>query len=381
MTRIIISATNPCHLYDLAREWHQLDVLGSYHSGYPGWKLHPPASFPLNTHSWRTIASYGALRLPRSLRPKDETLYHWQDRGFDRAVAINLSKSDGELIHSLPGQALATFQAARRLGLETCLNHASGPLKQQHEIIVAQNARDGLPTPPPPSTSELERRAAESTLADWHCAASSIVRDQLIVDGIPAERIWTAPYGADIKLFHPSGAPRSPGQSIIYAGQITARKGLGILFEAIGQLKAMKGLSLDCYGPDGADAASFHQLAATDSRIRLHGAVSQHALAEHFRQSDLLVLPSWEEAFGLVVPQALNCQLPVVVSDRVGAKDIIRTRENGSIFPAGEANALKEEILWWLNNPEAFHDEPHTWERPARSLLKQMTERKRCIST
>src|SRR5690606_24963497 len=199
--KIAISATNPCHLYDLAKAWHALDALGAYHSGYPGWRLRPPAGFPLRAHSWRTVVTYAALRLSRALRPRDPALFRWQDDGFDRAVAGGLRATDGEVVHALPGQALHTFRAARRLGVETCLNHASGPLARQHAILAAVAAETGGPPPSPPSAVELERRAAETALADWHCVASGVVRDQLIADGVPADRIWLAPYAADSACF------------------------------------------------------------------------------------------------------------------------------------------------------------------------------------
>lgn len=371
--KIAISATNPCHLYDLAKAWHALDALGAYHSGYPDWRLRPPAGFPLRAHSWRTVVTYAALRLPRALRPRDPALFRWQDDGFDRAVARGLRATDGEVVHALPGQALHTFRAARRLGVETCLNHASGPLARQHAILEAVAAETGGPAPTPPSAVELERRAAETALADWHCVASGVVRDQLIADGVPADRIWLAPYAADSACFYPPRSPRPRGRRIVFAGQITARKGLPVLFAALGESAAADAPSLDCYGPSGIDAAPL--IASAPRPARFHGAVSQATLGEVFRNADLLVLPSWEEAFGLVVPQALNCGLPVIVSDRVGAKDLIKPRVNGSVFPAGDPDALAREIAWWLANPDAFVHEVFDWERPARSLLNQMRDR------
>lgn len=371
--KTIISATNPCHLYDLAKALHTLGALGAYHSGYPRWRLHAPDDFPLRVHGWRTVATYAALRLPRRLRPRDIRLFRWQDDGFDRASAKALRRSEGELVHALPGQALHTFQTARRLGIETCLNHASGPLSRQHAILEAVASKVGGPGPRPPCEDELERRAAETLLADWHCAASTVVRTQLIEDGVPADRIWLAPYGADMEKFHPPGSPRRPGRRVVFAGQITARKGLPVLFAALRDLRAFGDLTLDCYGPPGEDAA--HAAATDDPRIRFHGPVSQAELGNRLREADLLVLPSWEEAFGLVVPQALNCGLPVIVSDRVGAKDLIKPRVNGSVFAAGDSAALSREIEWWLGHPDAYVHQLFDWATPARSLLSQMRGR------
>ena len=102
--------------------------------------------------------------------------------------------------------------------------------------------------------------------------------------------------------------------------------------------------------------------------LRFHGSVSQHQLAEAFRTHSVLVLPSLEEGFGLVIPQALNCGLPVIVSDRVGAKDLVRHRENGSIIPVNDPEALRAELDFWADHPVSV-EQKWDWEAPARLLL------------
>jgi glycosyltransferase involved in cell wall biosynthesis len=86
------------------------------------------------------------------------------------------------------------------------------------------------------------------------------------------------------------------------------------------------------------------------------------------RNSSVLVLPSLEEGFGLVVPQALNCGCPSLVSDRVGAKDLIRHHANGSIFPVKDAATLAAELEWWAANPLRVQ-ENFTWTSGARALI------------
>jgi len=68
------------------------------------------------------------------------------------------------------------------------------------------------------------------------------------------------------------------------------------------------------------------------------------------------------------VPQALNCGLPCIVSDRVGAQDLLRPRENGAIFPVGNATALAEELTWWAAYPKRV-TETFGWTEPARRLI------------
>lgn len=67
-------------------------------------------------------------------------------------------------------------------------------------------------------------------------------------------------------------------------------------------------------------------------------------LATIFSDTDVLVAPSiWYETFGFTVLEALSYGIPVIVSDRVGAKDIIG--DGGIIIEAGNVEQLKETII------------------------------------
>lgn len=67
-------------------------------------------------------------------------------------------------------------------------------------------------------------------------------------------------------------------------------------------------------------------------------------LPQVMSEADVLVAPSiCYETFGLTVLEALSYGVPVVVSDHVGAKDIIR--ENGIVVKAGDVGQLKKAIL------------------------------------
>lgn len=66
-------------------------------------------------------------------------------------------------------------------------------------------------------------------------------------------------------------------------------------------------------------------------------------LGEIMKQTDVLVAPSvWYETFGFTVAEALSFGVPVIVSDRLGAKDIIA--DGGIIVQAGNKKELKEAI-------------------------------------
>lgn len=77
------------------------------------------------------------------------------------------------------------------------------------------------------------------------------------------------------------------------------------------------------------------------SRVRFLGFTNQSGLPETYTASDIMVLPSEYEPFGLIVNEAMLCRCPVIVSDRVGARfDLVKEGETGFVFPCGDVDAL-----------------------------------------
>jgi len=273
----------------------------------------------------------------------------------------------------MPGQCLHIFRAARRLGIRTVLNHATGPVREWVRIMEPEYARVGLRLTDvcPYDNAYFTREEEEYALADWHCVASSVVREQLLNLGVDARRIWQVPYGADLDIFHSSGETVSPQFRIVFAGQVGLRKGLRTLLEAL-TIAQRADWRADFYGAVLGEARHDLDVYRGTTPLNFHGPVGQETLANSFRAGSVLVLPSWEEGFGLVVPQALNCGLPAIVSDRVGGKDLVRQRENGSIFATGDAAALASELLWWAGNPQRAR-EKFGWSQPAERLIEFST--------
>lgn len=94
-------------------------------------------------------------------------------------------------------------------------------------------------------------------------------------------------------------------------------------------------------GPSRIDVERKARDLGISDRVRLLGFLNQTQIPSAYRVADLFVLPSLFEPFGLVVNEAMLCGLPVVVSDRVGARfDLVCTDDTGKVFPAGNIDAL-----------------------------------------
>ena len=85
--------------------------------------------------------------------------------------------------------------------------------------------------------------------------------------------------------------------------------------------------------------------ALAKENIRFLGAIPNKELVEYYRDMDAFVLPSKSEAWGLVVEEALNNGLPVIVSDKVGCRDDFVTKETGIVFDHSSPDSLKEAVL------------------------------------
>ncbi len=156
---------------------------------------------------------------------------------------------------------------------------------------------------------------------DWWTARAAEV------DRAGVRRSWNIPADAPVALF---------------CAKLQSWKRPGDLLEAFARAN-VAGSHL-VFAGDGPLHGELEQraksLGLTD-RVHFLGFVNQSGLPAVYVASDLLVLPSDYEPFGLVVNEAMICGCPAVVSDRVGAKyDLVREGITGSVFPCGEVEAL-----------------------------------------
>jgi glycosyltransferase involved in cell wall biosynthesis len=161
--------------------------------------------------------------------------------------------------------------------------------------------------------------------------------ESLVSWGADAERVFTAINTVDIAEFAKAsnevdGEGGFDGVELLYCGQLTARKNVGSLIE-----------SLANFGPDqvrlrvvgeGPLATDLQEMAVKVApEVVFEGFTQRHELVGFYAKADLLVLPSYEEVWGLVVNEALACGTPVLVSRNCGcACDLVRDGRNGSTF-------------------------------------------------
>lgn len=182
-------------------------------------------------------------------------------------------------------------------------------------------------------------------------AVSEALKAQLVSEGCPPERIDVVPMGADLQgLFVPDGSPRSNAE-VLFVGRLVPGKGVDILLNALPAILAeLPEARLTVVG-DGPERGSLAELARrlnVDSRVAFAGPVAHASLAAHYRKAALLVLPSREEGFGLVLVEALGCGCPVVASGLPAIRRLLLEGQAGRLFQEGDAADLAQAIAGLL---------------------------------
>jgi glycosyltransferase involved in cell wall biosynthesis len=182
---------------------------------------------------------------------------------------------------------------------------------------------------------------------------SQHARETYLEAGVPGHRVHAVALGADLELFAPGAArPAGAPLRVVFAGAAIERKGFDLLVDALERVLASdERLELRVIGPGGELLERASKLAP--AAVSIVGRLSQRDLAHELAAADLLVLPSRNDSFGMVVPEALSCGTPVLVSDEVGARELVAPGRNGWIVPAGDVAALAERLLACAREPAA----------------------------
>ncbi|MHB8753365.1 MAG: glycosyltransferase [Candidatus Acidiferrales bacterium] len=147
------------------------------------------------------------------------------------------------------------------------------------------------------------------------------------VDRAAVRRNWHIPGDAAVVLFCAKLQPWKRPQDLLLAFASANVPGSYLVYAGDGLMR-------------NALETEANRLGISD-RTRFLGFVNQSALPQVYCGSDLLVLPSEYEPFGVVVNEAMLCGRGVIVSDRVGARfDLVQQNETGFVFPAGDVDEL-----------------------------------------
>jgi glycosyltransferase involved in cell wall biosynthesis len=182
----------------------------------------------------------------------------------------------------------------------------------------------------------VEGARREALEADFILAPSAYVESTLREIGVRPERILVLPYGVRADRFAPAqGNPRKEHPfRILYVGQISQRKGLAYLLEAVRRL-GRGDVELLLVGSIVGSGAGLRPYAG---RFR-HLANRPHSeLPEIYRSADLFVYPSLHEGSAQAIMEAMACGLPAIVTPNSGS--LVRDGIEGRLVPIRDVDAL-----------------------------------------
>ncbi len=144
-------------------------------------------------------------------------------------------------------------------------------------------------------------------------------------------------------------AQQSGPLRLVFVGNLIRRKGLLILLEALLKLPAGTCL-LTIVGNAEVDAlymrVVYHLLMVTHlTGVTLTGIIGDDQLAAILARSDVLVVPSEYEGFGIVYLEGMGFGLPAIGTTSGGAGEIIDDGENGYRVPPNDPAALANCLL------------------------------------
>lgn len=138
----------------------------------------------------------------------------------------------------------------------------------------------------------------------------------------------------------------------LLAGKLTPGKQPMAALEAMKQLgpAGRPHLLVVGDGPMRAECESIAREAGLP--VTFAGFYNQSRMPEAYAVSDVLVLPSASETWGLVVNEAMACGLAAIVSSKVGcAPDLVAPGQTGAVFSAGNIPELVQHMQRYLSEP------------------------------
>lgn len=296
--------------------------------------------------AWRGAGRHVAVEMVpgRWPRPDDEARAQ---------VAAVLSRYDTCLVDGLIGSCCPEEIAAARQNGRRVVLLVHLPLADETGLSPTE-ARD---------LEGLERWAchvSSCVVSTSHTAAADLRRRHALAD------VVAVPPGADVAPLAVGSAPTDPAR-ILMVGAVTRRKNQLGLVTALGAV-ADRDWTAELIGPcPDEEYLSLVQREidrhGLNSRILFRGPLDRDALEYRWRYTDLLVLPSLHETFGLVVTEALARGIPTLVSSCTGAVEALTgvradqfdtaDRESlpGGLVDPHDTSELAAALARWLDDP------------------------------
>ena len=345
---ILQAANGVFHHFELARQLDAQGHTGQIYSTFPWHRLKREglARDRVRTFPWihtPQLVVAKRLHIPYGLNRRiTRSLF----RTFDAWVADNLTPCDAYV--ALSGSGLKSGLRARDLGARYICDRGSSHIRYQNEVVSEEMRYWGLEVRGV-DPFMIDREEAEYEQADAVTVPSEFAYRSFLAKGFPEAKLRRIPLGVRLELFKPEGAPSPDTFEVLFVGSVTVRKGIPHLLQAFQKLNYPR-KRLRIVG--GIPAEMQPVLARLDlQHVELVGAVPQSEVRRYMSTSHVMVLPSVEDGWGMVMGQAMACGCPVISSDHTGGPDLYSHGVEGFIVPIRSAEAIADGLQRLADDP------------------------------
>jgi glycosyltransferase involved in cell wall biosynthesis len=179
-------------------------------------------------------------------------------------------------------------------------------------------------------------------MVDLYIAPSRFARHKFVEGGLPADKIVVKPH-----FVHPDPGPGGgDGDYALFAGRLSAEKGVGTLLRAWERLGEQVPLRIVGDGPLAGEVA---RLVARLSRVEWLGHRPAHEVGELMGGARMLVLPSeWYEVLPRVVIEAFARGTPILAAKLGALAELVEDGRTGLHFRPGDPQDLAARADWLL---------------------------------
>ncbi|MCK4781606.1 glycosyltransferase [Candidatus Parcubacteria bacterium] len=176
--------------------------------------------------------------------------------------------------------------------------------------------------------------------------------------------IFVLPTGVNLKLFKKSkktkrflrkklGLPLEK-KLLLFVGRIGKEKNPDFLVKMIKQLSRKRKDTILIMVGDGFYLKKLKTLVKNlgiDEFVKFIGRVAHQKISEYYQSSDVFVFSSSTETQGLVILEAMACELPIVVLEDQAFEGIVIDKKNGFIIKNKSISVFSDKINQILDNP------------------------------
>ncbi len=255
----------------------------------------------------------------------------------------------------------------------------SAHILTQNDILKNEYVKLGFKYPD--RTICINRELEEYELAEEIFVLSEFAKKSFLEHGVNERKLKIVRLGVDASVFKPNRSIRTKlPLKVVYFGSISIQKGVHYLLSALENFST-KTIELHLVG---AIEHKFKKILKNYNNFIYHKPMNHFELNEFLHNMDVFVFPSLHDGFGQTLIQAMSVGLFPIVTETVGAGELISDGVDGIKIPPSNSNRIRE-IIYRLSENLDFVDKIRnaaietakrfSWEKYENELIDWLSRR------